>query len=113
MQNLTRANEELFRREPDETYATFEDLFDACARSREDSRDRWAHPTSIGFTPLSGRLGLKLGDDGTFRLNDWSFSQVSGEELQVDHRPHRTGHQRSHRIDVLLRDRLNLASLWS
>ena len=76
MQNLTRANEELFRREPDETYATFEDLFDACARSREDSRDRWAHPTSIGFTPMNGRLGLKLGDDGTFRLNDWSFSQV-------------------------------------
>lgn len=76
MQNLIRANEELFRREPDETYATFEDLFDACARSRENSRDRWAHPTSIGFTPMNGRLGIGLGDDGTFRLNDWSFSQV-------------------------------------
>ncbi|NOT01209.1 MAG: DUF932 domain-containing protein [Phycisphaerales bacterium] len=78
MQNLTQASEELFRRGPDECFATFDDLWRHCQQVKAKSADRWHSPSAIQLDAGGGRLGLSLGDDGKFRLNEWSFSQLCG-----------------------------------
>ncbi|TWT44454.1 hypothetical protein RAS1_08690 [Phycisphaerae bacterium RAS1] len=76
MQNLTQASDELFRRGPDECFATFDELWRHCQESKAGSVDRWHPPRDIRLEPHGGRFGLSLGGDGTFRLNEWSFSQL-------------------------------------
>ncbi len=78
MQNLMTASEELFRRGPDECFATFDDLYRHCAEVKEKSVDRWHQPSKIRLDVESGRLRLALGNEGTFRMNNWSFSQLCG-----------------------------------
>ena len=69
---LKRANNELFRRTPDECFDSFEALHRKCADDREDSIDQWIRPQEIQVTPQ-----LEFCCDGKdFHLNDWSFSQV-------------------------------------
>jgi len=76
MQNLTQASDELFRRGPDESFASFDELWRHCQDAKARSVDRWHPPRDIRLEPHGGRFGLSLGGDGTFRLNDWSFSQL-------------------------------------
>ncbi len=76
MQNLTRAHNELFRRDPDERFTTLTDLWQHCQEEKERSTDRWHPPQAIKAEPSQGRLSLTLGADGTFNMNDWSFSQL-------------------------------------
>lgn len=78
MQNLMRASDELFRREPDECFVTFDDLWRHCQEVKTNSVDRWHPPSDIRLDPIDGRLRLTLGNDATYRLNDWSFSQLCG-----------------------------------
>ena len=73
MQNLTRASEELFRRGPDERFATFDALWQQCQEAKARSVERWHPPTDLRVEPYAGQLGR---DDATFRLNDWSFTQL-------------------------------------
>jgi hypothetical protein len=77
MQNLTRASRELFRRTPDETYASLEALVGHCRQQRETSTDHWLSPNSLWARPVNTEcLMLANGDDQSFHLNDWSFGQL-------------------------------------
>jgi hypothetical protein len=76
-QNLTQASQELFRRAPDERFASLDDLWQHCQNFKERSTDRWHSPAEIRTMPTSSRLDLLLGDGGEgYCLNDWSFSQL-------------------------------------
>ena len=44
MANLTRAHQELFRREPDERFESLPALLTHCRHDRERSTDRWQPP---------------------------------------------------------------------
>ncbi len=76
MQNLTRASEELFRRGPDEQFATFDELWQHCQETKNRSVERWHGFDELRVDPAGGRLRLELVGDGIFGLNDWSFSQL-------------------------------------
>ena len=76
MQCLTSANAELFRRTPDECFATFDELWRNCQDAKARSVERWHPPAEIELDVGAGGLGLTLGEVGTFGLNDWSFSQL-------------------------------------
>ncbi len=73
MQNLGRASEELFRRGPDECFATFDALWQHCQEAKADR-------SSGGIRPSCGssRTPVRLlgGEEATYRLNDWSFTQL-------------------------------------
>ena len=73
MATLTRANQELFRRTPDECFPSFDSLYSHCASTRQNSQDRWVRPQDV---VLTHDLTLCLGDDSELSLNDWSFSQL-------------------------------------
>lgn len=76
MAHLTRAHNELFRRSPDEQYPTLEALVRHCNDQRQWSQEKWNPPSDIRPELDEGTLTLRLGDDGVYRLNDWSFTQV-------------------------------------
>jgi hypothetical protein len=73
--NLTKAHEELYRRTPDETFGSMQELWEHCCRQREQSTDRWHIPIAI-LTRADNALALTLGNDGAFLMNDWSFSSL-------------------------------------
>lgn len=73
MATLTRANQELFRRTPDECFSSFDSLYAHCSKARFDSNDRWVRPQDI---VLTHDLTLCIGDESDISLNDWSFSQL-------------------------------------
>ncbi len=76
MQNLMRAHHELFRRTVDECFASLSDLLRHCQHEKEQSVDRWHAPLALRPEAGSGTLGLSLGNDGAFLMNDWSFGQL-------------------------------------
>jgi hypothetical protein len=79
MSNLVRASRELFSRTPDETFDSFDQLYQYCSTLQERSIDRWEPPQSVTPAILdSGQLGLSIGSSGQFALNDWSFGQLCG-----------------------------------
>jgi len=63
-QNLTQASRELFRRAPDERFASLDDLWRHCQDFKERSTERWHCPAEILTAPMSGRLDLMPGGDG-------------------------------------------------
>ena len=74
--NLMKANAELFRRTPDETFESLQALFEHCDQQRNRSTDRWFAPREISATVSDNVLRATLGTDGAFLMNDWSFSQL-------------------------------------
>lgn len=76
MTTLTKAHEELYRRTPDETFASMQELWDHCCRQKEKSTDRWLAPRDLVARASPDALTLELGSDGAFLMNDWSFSQL-------------------------------------
>lgn len=77
MPNLRDAHNELFRRSPDECFASLPDLMQHCQSQKEASLDRWHLPQVL--TPHgNGRLTLQANTDGAFQMNDWSFAQLCG-----------------------------------
>ncbi len=77
-QALTRASQELFRRTPDECFATLDDLWQNCQTQQERSRDLWEMPDDLEAFADGGRLALRIVANRTFRLNSWSFGQLCG-----------------------------------
>lgn len=75
-QNLTRASRELFRRSPDECFESLSALSDYCRAKRHESLDVWQAPVQIFPDLIGEQFGVKLGTDGAFLMNDWSFSQL-------------------------------------
>jgi hypothetical protein len=76
MANLTRAHQELFRRSPDETYSSVQALWDFCYHLKDSSVDRWASPTEMSAVLNGDVLTMRLGADGAYEMNDWSFTQL-------------------------------------
>ncbi len=76
MQNLTRAHNELFRRTPDERFGSLIELWQHCQNEKEQSVERWHPPEVLVSRPAEHRLTLAMGEDGSFGLTDWSFSQL-------------------------------------
>ncbi len=73
MSTLTKANQELYRRTPDECFETLDELHTHCRVQREDSHDYWERPEQL---LLTHDMTLGIGGDADFTLNDWSFSQL-------------------------------------
>ncbi len=76
MANLTQASRELFSRPPDERFESLDALTEHCRSQRELSRDRWQLLQTFRPHVHGDRLGLALGDDGAFLMNDWSATQL-------------------------------------
>ncbi len=76
MQNLTRANNELFRRTPDECFPSLQALWEHCQKRRESSLDHWHPPQHLRPHVTEGNFALAFGGDRPFALNDWSFAQL-------------------------------------
>lgn len=76
MTNLTRAHNELYRRSPDEHYPSLDALWRHCREQKERSIDQWHAPVSMVPEVEDGGLTLHLDQEGTYRLNDWSFTQL-------------------------------------
>lgn len=76
MVNLTRAHEELFRRSPDENFASLSDLLAHSVGEKERSKDRWELPQTMRPEVRGDALALAFGDGAALSLNDWSFSQL-------------------------------------
>jgi len=73
--NLMRAHNELFRRQPDERFASFDELWQHCTNQKEASQDRWDSPNELTIQPATASVELAVGEN-PLRLNDWSFSQL-------------------------------------
>ncbi|MBI3863134.1 MAG: DUF932 domain-containing protein [Planctomycetia bacterium] len=76
MQNLTRANRELFHRGPDECFPTMNALWNHAYERKQRSRDLWHPPQALRLHAAEERLSLAFDDDGPYALNDWSFAQL-------------------------------------
>ena len=76
MSNLTRAHQELYRRSADERFASLRELREHCQRERQFSSDCWYLPQSLDPRSVEDRVTVRLGEDGEFLMNDWSFSQL-------------------------------------
>ncbi len=77
MANLTKAHRELFRRERDECYESFEELHIECQRRRNESTEHWQLPQRL-LPEGNGSLRVTLDDGSSCGLNDWSFGQLCG-----------------------------------
>ena len=74
MVTLTKASRELYQRGPDETFATFDELYAHCRNEKQNSSDLWM--ASDEFV-LTHDLTICDLDDGAERaIVDWSFSQL-------------------------------------
>lgn len=76
MTNLSLANQELYRRTPDECFESLESLAVHCQRQKEQGQDCWKAPLELDLTAVTGsRLSVQIGTDGACLMNDWSFGQ--------------------------------------
>ena len=76
MQTLTRAHDELFRRSPDERFGSLVELWQHCHDEKERSVEHWPQPQDLKPHPDQVRLDLRLNGGTSFRMTDWSFSQL-------------------------------------
>ena len=76
MANLTHANRELFKRPPDECFASLADLSAHCQATKD--RSRRVKEVSTEFRPVlhEWRMALKVNGNAPCFMNDWSFSQL-------------------------------------
>ena len=64
--NLTKAQNELFRRTPDEAFPTLQALWEHCHRQKTESTDRWIAPREVSAKVWEDMLAVTLGTDGAF-----------------------------------------------
>jgi hypothetical protein len=76
MGHLTKANEELFSRSPDERHGSLQTLYNYCRQLKDDSVDKWHPPSAVNIDSRSEGIRFTAGTDGAFLMNDWSFSQM-------------------------------------
>jgi len=73
MATLEKAHKELFKRRPDEVFASYDDLYAHCSQQRRQSEDLWERPQDL---VLTHDMTVCTGGGDELRLNDWSFSQM-------------------------------------
>ena len=73
MATLKKAHNELFKRGPDESFASFHDLHRHCLQQQQSSNDFWERPQDV---TLTHDLTICNSDGDEQRLNNWSFSQL-------------------------------------
>lgn len=74
MATLTKAHNELFKRNPDECFSSYDELYAHCDGQRQQSTDFWKQPEEL---TLTHDMTFCDNDDGTeLSLVDWSFSQL-------------------------------------
>ena len=73
---LTRASNELFKRKPDECFASMSDLFRHCQQQKDDAVEKWLAPSEVRPVLFDSIPSLELGSEGNHQLNSWSFGQV-------------------------------------
>ena len=77
MATLMMAHRELYKRSPDERFSSLDGLIDYCREQQRESRDLWKPPGELQVAEDDfGQVQLRTGTEGSFRLNDWSFSQL-------------------------------------
>ena len=76
MVNLKQASNELFRRSPDECFASLDALRQHCRDQHRESKDCWQLPHTVVPLSTDSDLRITAGESGQFTLNDWSFSQL-------------------------------------
>ncbi len=76
MTTNARKYQRLFIREPDQRYATFDDLYTEALRVKDYSEVRWTPPANMVVTVHQDRLKVKVTGDRAYELTDWSFSQL-------------------------------------
>ncbi len=74
--NLTKANQQLFARRPDERFASLQSLYDHCLQDRQRSKDQWTRDLRVVPMPADASLGLSIEGGETYGPNDWSFGQI-------------------------------------
>ena len=75
MANLTRAHDELYRRRPDERFATVADLWQHCSDVRQYSTEQWISPAELAICPTHSDLQVTYRNQN-LSFTDWSFSQL-------------------------------------
>lgn len=76
MVNLMRANEELFKRPPDECFESLGDLRRHCYDLQQASSESWFKPQNVSALVESGRVAVRYEDGEVNSLNEWSFGQL-------------------------------------
>ena len=77
MTNLSLANQELYRRTPDECFESLESLAVHCQGQKERAQDCWKAPLELDLVAVPGSsLSVQIGTDGACLMNDWSFGQL-------------------------------------
>ncbi|MBN8603398.1 MAG: DUF932 domain-containing protein [Planctomycetes bacterium] len=76
MANLVRASKQLYMRQPDERFKSFEALRNYCSDKKEQSEVKWIPPANVLPVSNSGEIKTKLLGEGIYSMNDWSFSQL-------------------------------------
>ncbi|MDA0282544.1 MAG: DUF932 domain-containing protein [Planctomycetota bacterium] len=75
MVQLNRAHNELFRRSPDERFASLQELSDFCHNEQRVSADCWQIPRAMKPRSSAGLVTV-MADEQELQLNDWSFTQL-------------------------------------
>ena len=75
MVQLNRAHNELFRRSPDERFASLQELTAFCHNEKQASSDCWQMPRAMQ-PRSSGGLVTVTADEQELQLNNWSLTQL-------------------------------------
>ena len=75
-QILTRGHNELFRRSPDESFSSLDELWQYCQHQKSQSQDVWERPEVLHPVVVDNRLELGVRGASAFRMNSWSFTQL-------------------------------------
>ena len=76
MVELTRASRELFRRAPDERFESVNELWRHCQQVKQGSSECWELPQTLDPDTRGDEVSVLLDEGQSFRLNDWSFTQL-------------------------------------
>jgi hypothetical protein len=76
MENLAKASHELFTRAPDERFPSLRALWEHCQEDKKNGIEQWHPPSLVVPEPVNGCIGLRLDQEGSYALNDWSFTQL-------------------------------------
>lgn len=75
MQNLTCAHDQLYRRSPDERFASVSELWQHCYNMKQWSTEQWVTPAELAIKPTDSEIQATF-QDKNFSFTDWSFGHI-------------------------------------